>query len=154
MTARNASAVVFAVLASTMSPPAPAEENKSYLTVSALSYHMNRKKGYNEVNAGAGVEYELTRTFALVAGFYRNSRPDKDAVSTYGGFSYMPVSLGPLRAGVMLGAVTGYKQANVLPAASGILSLGTRDTAVNVHFLPALSMRYISALGLQFKRSF
>lgn len=132
-----------------------AAQRPTYLTVSAFSYHFDRSREYNESNGGAGIEHFLSDQLMLLAGFYRNSRPSGDETSTYGGFAYMPVAYGPLRAGVMLGAVTGYKKAPVLPATGLLMSLGGRESGVNIHVLPSARNRtLLGTVGFQVKRAF
>lgn len=147
----------FAVAAIVAAGAAPSTfaQNARYLTVNTISYHLDRSREHNEQNPGLGIEHYLTRDFALVAGFYRNSRPTEDGTSTYGAIAYTPLVLGPVRLGFMVGAVTGYKAALVLPTYSGLISIGGRDEGVNIQILPSLRDRSpVGAFGLQLKRSF
>jgi hypothetical protein len=150
--------IVRAVLVTLLAAGASAEvvaQRPTYLTVSAYSYHFDRSREYNEANSGAGVEHFVNDQLVLMAGFYRNSRPGGEETSTYGGLAYLPLAFGPIRAGVMLGAVTGYKAAPVLPAAGGIVSIGGRDSGVNIHLLPSARNRtLLGTVGFQLKRAF
>jgi hypothetical protein len=130
-------------------------QRTTFLTVSAFSYHLDRSRDYNERNGGAGIEHFVSENVALIGGFYRNSRPDGEGTSMYGGLTYTPLSYGPVRAGMVLGAVTGYQAARVLPSAGAVVTVGDRQSGLNVHFLPSGSNRTMfSTVGVQLKRAF
>ena len=127
----------------------------TFLTVSAFSYHLDRSREYNERNAGAGVEKFVSDNVAVIGGFYRNSRPDGEGTSMYGGLTYTPISYGPIRAGLVLGGVTGYQAARVLPSAGALITLGDRTSGLNIHVLPSASNRTMfSTIGVQLKQAF
>jgi hypothetical protein len=124
------------------------------LTVSSMSYHFDRSIDHNERNAGLGFETSWTKELTLTAGFYRNSSTRPNAISTYAAVAYKPLVIGPVRAGMMFGAVTGYQAAAVLPAIAAVASFDGRDSGLNVYLLPAVRERAIGAIGVQVKRRF
>ncbi len=145
--------LLVAVLATSLFGSVMAEQ-RTFMTVSAVSYHLNRYREYNQTNPGAGLEHHFDESLSIVGGFYRNSIPTRDAVSAYGGAVYSPLAFGPVRAGVMLGFVTGYQKGKIQPAASGLVYIGGRDLGVNINFLPATDLKSLSAIGLQMRRAF
>ena len=68
------------------------------------SYHA--EPGYNNVTQGAGALCPVDGDWSLAAGTYFNSilKP-----SVYAGAVWQPVRLGPVRAGLYGGGVTGYR---------------------------------------------
>jgi hypothetical protein len=152
MRTRIAASAVFASMLM-LCLPASGQANR-FLTVTSFSYHTDRSKEQNERNLGAGIEQRLSKDVALLAGFYTNSRPGGEEVSAYGALAYTPLALGPVRAGLMLGAVTGYKAAPILPAASALFSLSGRDFGMNLHWIPPFRSSSVGTLGFQLKRAF
>jgi hypothetical protein len=129
-------------------------ESYRALTVSSMSYHFDRSGEHNERNAGLGFETSWTKELSLTAGFYRNSSTRPNAISTYAAVAYKPLAIGPVRAGMMFGAVTGYQAAPVLPAIAAVATLEGKDSGLNVYLLPGIRERAVGAIGLQVKRRF
>ncbi|MBX9938322.1 MAG: hypothetical protein K2Y32_03685 [Candidatus Obscuribacterales bacterium] len=89
-------------------------ENKhdTWLQLGALSYHQNREANYRETNYGIGILRRLDDQSAFAVGYYRNSL-DKD--SFYAAYHYTPYELGPVKLGMQVGAISGYKALKGLP---------------------------------------
>jgi len=75
-----------------------------WLTFGFLSLH--DAPGYNGLNYGLGVEYQLDRT-AIVAGAYENSHNER---SRYAGVNVTMAEVSGVRLGATLGAVDGYRE--------------------------------------------
>ena len=82
-----------------------ANAGETWGVASLFSYHVERSKDYCEVNPGAGFEHG--GDVRLVAGVYQNSLCE---VSTYAGFSWTPIKVWKLKAGVAVIALTGYEE--------------------------------------------
>lgn len=87
-----------------------------------VSYHwktMTDGRKFNDHNVGllGGVAFDETR--AVFGGVYRNSEWRTSAVL---GYRYTPLGVGPLRIGALVGAVTGYQSAPVLPMAAIVVA--------------------------------
>jgi hypothetical protein len=74
-----------------------------WITFGFLSLH--DAPGYNGLNYGLGVEYQLDRT-AIVAGAYENSHNER---SRYAGVNVTMAEVSGVRLGATLGAVDGYR---------------------------------------------
>lgn len=97
-----------------------------YVSVPLTSYHADRDAGYNENNLGIGIEYD-----GFVAGYYKNSI-HKDTF--YAGYVYRPIEYKYFKAGVLVGAMTGY----AIPVmAVPTVNIGTDDISVDFIFAPA-----------------
>lgn len=116
-----------------------------WLVVNAASYHKDRDKGYNERNAGVGVEQPIGADARLIAGTYRNSHRRQ---SWYAGVQWTPLQLGGLHLGGAAGAVTGYEPGKPSPLLTPVIAYETRTWGVNL--LPFDG----AVVGLQFKLRF
>jgi hypothetical protein len=86
--------------------------------------------GFCDFNPGAFVRFDDGGT----VGFYRNS---ECRLSVYAGWTFHALQRGKLSADVTLGAVTGYRRANVLPLAVPSLAYQVNDqVAVRVAYVP------------------
>lgn len=131
----------------------PSRADGLWLTAAVRSYHMDRSAHYNEHNYGLGLEYQLNRDIALVAGEYKNSFYNK---STYYGVLYTPFSAGPFKAGVMAGEISGYVLQT--PRKYGLIVVPTivwegERFGANVIFVPPLG-NGTGVFGLQLKAKF
>jgi hypothetical protein len=70
-----------------------------------FSYHQDRAAGYNERNHGLSITYKRDAELAFSAGFYGNSIHRR---AYFAAARFTPFAIGPLRAGAVVGAVTGY----------------------------------------------
>jgi hypothetical protein len=145
--------VVVVLLAVAPASFAEAQSSRS-LTINGFSYHLERSHEPNEGNYGFGIEQSLSPEVAVTVGFYRNSRTARKATSAYGAFAYKPVVVGPIRAGLMFGAVTGYQLAPLLPAVAAVASYQGKEVGINVHLLPSLRTRSLGTIGVQLTQKF
>ena len=76
-----------------------------YVSPGGISYHADRRAGYNESNHGVQATWKRDETWALAAGSYANSL---HARSYFAAVRATPVSAGFLRFGALAGLVTGY----------------------------------------------
>lgn len=117
----------------------------TFLTLPAVSYHLQRHKGYNEINTGVGFEHDVAEDWRMGAGVYRNSiRKD----SYYAGAIYAPYSLFGVKIGTSLGIVTGY--GNPLPMAIPTFMYEGREYGANVVVVPPVGVK-TGVIGLQLK---
>lgn len=79
-----------------------------YVSPGGFSYHADRSKGYNEVNHGLSLTYRADDELAYSAGFFGNSLHRR---AWFAAARWTPAQLGVLRAGALLGVVTGYEAA-------------------------------------------
>lgn len=70
-----------------------------------ISWHADRSKNFNEVNNGFAGTWRDGDVIAYSAGFYGNSIHRR---AYFVSARWTPVQVGPVRAGVLAGAVTGY----------------------------------------------
>lgn len=123
---RRAAGTALAALAALASPPAPAQAPGHTWGLHLVSHHT--EPGYNNRNTGIYWRHPQGWT----AGAYCNSesqsprfpQASRCQLSGYAGRLFDAQLIGPLRAGVIVGAITGYSRATVLPAAIATASLG------------------------------
>jgi len=78
----------------------------TWVSLGGVSHHFERSTPHNEENYGIGLEQDTSVAhLRLIVGEYKNSFWRE---SFYAGFSYTPLSLGPVRFGLMGAALTGY----------------------------------------------
>jgi hypothetical protein len=82
---------------------------------------VHTEPGRNNVNLGAGLECPITRTLRAGAGAYVNSW---ERLTVYAGGSWLPIQAGRFKAGGMLAAGTGYKQADIVPLGGLVAQYG------------------------------
>ncbi len=102
-----------------------------YVSPGGVSWHQDRAAGYNERNLGVSAMWKHSDDWAMSAGQYANSLHRR---SYFAAVRWTPVGIGPVRAGLLGGMVTGY-EANgggpipvVLPAAA--ISAGPVDVTL------------------------
>lgn len=85
----------------------------SFAQVSVSVYGMSRhsESGYCEMNPGLALNYELSDDLRIGAGRFLNS---KCRWSNAAGVVYTPIRFGPLRLGLAVARLTGYKDAAVI----------------------------------------
>jgi len=76
-----------------------------WVNVGGFSSHFSREKGYNENNAGFGIEYRLNLDVSLMAGGYYNSVRQN---TSYAAVSWQPWRLGDWKLGAAIGVMDGY----------------------------------------------
>jgi len=110
---------------------------------------------FNEFNPGIGAEVQWQPRHAVAFGYFRNS---VDENSLYALYHYTPLQLGRyVRAGAMLGVVTGYPGYNdggIAPGGGLIAKIEGNRLGVNLIFLPRISEVTPNTLGLQVKLRF
>jgi hypothetical protein len=125
----------------------------AWLVANLISQHLTNQN-VNESNPGLGVEVPLGGDVNAMGGFYKNTQGRN---SIYGGLEYMPIAMGALKAGMGLGAASGYENKlnwPVLPIATLKAAYETPEYGVNLNAIPNPLDWKRSAVGLQFKKPF
>ena len=115
------------------------------------SYHLQRDKGFNNVNTGLGVEASLTDTYSVTAGVFHNS--DRQT-SRYVGVYAMPYQFGAVKAGAAIGAFDGYpkmRDGGWFPAIIPTVAWEGSQLGLNVSFIPTVGDRLHGAVTFQLK---
>lgn len=116
---------------------------------------LRESETFKEFNPGLGVEMQWQPRHAVAAGFFRNSFGDD---SLYALYQYTPLALGRhVRAGGMLGVVTGYPGYNdggLAPGGGLIAKIENARFGANLIFLPQIHGVIPNTLGLQLKSRF
>lgn len=129
---------------------APAAADGPWVVATLTSHHFVDGH-YNQHNYGLGFEHPTSRErLALIAGAYDNSF---NRVSAYVGVAWTPLTVGPLHAGVIGGAVSGYQAHAVLPAVIPVLQVEGRTLGANLFYAPRVRDS-VAVLGLQAKLRF
>jgi hypothetical protein len=126
-------------------------QSQLWINAGFYSWHFQRDKGLNDRNPGFGAEYRFSSVAAVTAGRFYNS---ERKYSNYAGLYYQPVSLGPLRLGLVAGGFDGYpkmRHGGWFLAAIPTASLEMGRVGVNLAFVPSWGDRLHGALSLQFK---
>lgn len=87
-------------------------KSQTYVQINGASAH--DRPGYNGFNYGAGVEQTLNQNWTVAGGWYYNSER-RGSSYAYGRYSFYKNNDWDL--GIGVGAVTGYRRANILPMA-------------------------------------
>ena len=85
---------------------------ETYVQINGVSVH--DRPGYNGINYGAGVEHAVTRDWNVAGGWYHNSER-RGSGYAYGRYSVYKKSDWDF--GIGVGAITGYRRADVIPMA-------------------------------------
>ncbi len=102
-----------------------------YMSPGGVSYHQDRKAGYNERNHGLSLTYRADAELAYSAGGFGNSLHRR---AYFAAARWTPVQMGWVRAGALVGVVTGYDAAGggpipvALPAVA--VDIGPVDVTV------------------------
>lgn len=83
---------------------------ETWVHISGISWH--NKPGYQEFNAGIGIETQIYSKWSAAIGSYRNS---VDAQSIYGLVKYQLYQKDDVAINVNLGGVSGYPKYSVIP---------------------------------------
>ncbi len=111
-------------------------KHDTWLQVGALSYHSKRDGNYNEQNYGIGILRRIDDESAFAVGYYKNSIHRDTFYATY---HYTPYEIGPVKLGMQVGLVTGYKALGGAPVPL-LLPLATiegKRSAVDLTCIPA-----------------
>ena len=87
-------------------------KSQTYVQINGVSVH--DRSGYNGINWGAGVEHAVTKDWTAAGGWYYNSER-RGSGYVYGRYSVYKKHDWDF--GIGVGAVTGYRRADVLPMA-------------------------------------
>lgn len=137
-----ACALVFAVTL-LWSERARADEADWHLTIHGLSKHgashrYDSPEPYNERNWGAGLRWQIAPALDVQAGAYRNSY---DRTSVYGAATWLPLQIGPLRAGAFAGLTNHYpmRDGRVIPVGGLAARLQGDVFSATVRAAPAVA---------------
>lgn len=126
-----------------------ANASEWWMVESGISYHFDRTKDLNEENWGLGLEWQKDRTWAVIAGVYRNSYY-RDSV--YVGAAYTPFQWKYAKAGVIAGLVSGYEAGPFMLAPT--LMVEVKGYGMNLLVIPPISKDVEGVVGLQLKSRF
>ena len=136
-------------LAIVATPPAVMAD--VWLNPGFYSYHLQRDRGFNNVNTGLGIEASLTDSYSVTAGFFRNS--DRET-SRYIGVYAMPYKIGAFKAGAAIGAFDGYpkmRDGGWFPALIPTVAYEGSQFGLNVSFIPTVGDKLHGAVTFQLK---
>lgn len=126
-----------------------------WLTTGFRSYHFKRDAGYNENNAGIGLEWRFNPKQAVVVGGYDNSVRRN---SRYLHYVWTPINLDPIRLGAAAGIIDGYPDMNkgklafsLIPVASLHFKIFSHEAGLNLVYIPTVTQRVDGSLALQLK---
>ena len=122
-----------------------------WLNLGFYSYHFQKNKGLNNSNFGLGGEYRYSTVSSVTLGVFDNS--DRQT-SHYAGWYWQPTGLGPVRFGVVVGAMGGYpkmRNGGWFFAAIPTASYENKSIGANLTFTPSYKDRLYGAISLQLK---
>lgn len=122
------------LLAAALAVAAPVASAQWSLQITGVSQHAS-SQSFREGNPGLGLRYDLSDAWSLQSGWYRNSYNRR---SNYVVAQWQPLTVGPVKAGVFAGYVSGYDLR--VPAAAGLM-LTTRTSPLS------LTMRLVPGIG-------
>lgn len=130
--------------------PADADTPALWVNVGGFSSHFHSGKGYNESNAGFGVEYRTTPHVSFMAGSYYNS---VRKTTTYAAVNWQPYAVGDWKLGVAAGVMDGYPgvvRGGTFFAALPLVTYEGRRFGVNFGVIPDME-KVSGAVIAQFK---
>jgi hypothetical protein len=122
----------------TKSPTPEKSKDEIWVNIGGFSTHFNRDKGYNENNAGFGIEYRTSPRVSFMAGSYYNSIRQN---TTYAAFNWQPFTMGPWKLGAALGVMDGYpaiERGGTFFAALPLATYEGRSFGANVGIIPSM----------------
>lgn len=122
-----------------------------WLNPGLYSYHFQTDKNLENNNIGLGAEYRYSTTNAITAGSFRNSVRQ---TSNYTAWYWQPLELGSIRFGALLGAISGYPNANKggwFPLALPVVSFEYKNIGINVTLIPTYQDVIYGSLTMQLK---
>jgi len=140
-----------ALIAIAIVATAPAVMADVWINPGFYSYHLQRDRGFNNVNTGLGFEASLTDTYSVTAGFFRNS--DRET-SRYVGVYAMPFKAGAFKAGAAMGAFDGYpkmRDGGWFPAIIPTVAYEGPRFGLNVSVIPTVGEKLHGAITFQLK---
>lgn len=152
----NALAVPLSNASAQDAKPSSPEKGDVSFVLSGVSHHFGQRsywddKGqnvkWNEVNYGAGIEYQLSRHFYATAGGYKNSI---HKASFYAGAGIETDGSRKLGAGVEAGIITGY-EIPIVPSLIPYIRIGSRNDPFNlkVNLIPPIKGLTPAVVALQ-----
>lgn len=132
---------------------------RPWVSLSGVSYHLERASEFNQNNPGMGVEWPIQAPWSydtrLALGGFKNS---ESARSLYAGAFIFPFSSasGQFKAGALLGMIDGYKGANnggFFPLAVPTIAYEADHIGANLFLIPPVST-IPPTLALQLKFRF
>lgn len=132
---------------------------RPWVSLSGVSYHLERASEFNQNNPGMGVEWPIQAPWSydtrLALGGFKNS---ESARSLYAGAFIFPFSSasGQFKAGALLGMIDGYKGANnggFFPLAVPTIAYEADHFGANLFLIPPVST-IPPTLALQLKFRF
>lgn len=132
---------------------------RPWVSLSGVSYHLERASEFNQNNPGMGVEWPIQAPWSydtrLALGGFKNS---ESARSLYAGAFIFPFSSasGQFKAGALLGMIDGYKGANnggFFPLAVPTIAFEADHFGANLFLIPPVST-IPPTLALQLKFRF
>ncbi len=131
-------------------PAADQRKGSVWVNVGGFSSHFNREKGYNEQNAGIGIEYAFHSSASVMVGSYYNSLRKQ---TTYAAVNWQPITIGPVKVGAALGVMDGYpaiQRGGTFFAALPMATYESKVVGVNFGVIPTMN-NVDGAVILQFK---
>lgn len=129
----------------------PQSKSELWINPGIYSYHFQQDQNLNGNNWGFGIEYRFNTIASVTIGNYRNS---DNAHSSYAGIYYQPISIGPMRVGIVAGGFNGYQSTNNggwFPAVLPVLTIEEGRLGANLFFIPTVGDRVHGAISLQLK---
>lgn len=130
---------------------------KQWITAGGFSRHAGSRIDnggeYNETNPGLGYEWQANERVNYSFGYFKNSyAKDSFFATTF----YSPYSIGKVRIGLVLGAVTGYPENPVLPMILPTAMVEFEHFGLNVAYSPSFSRggKKVSSDALMFQLKF
>jgi hypothetical protein len=131
---------------------AHADDGALWVNAGGFSVHFNRDKGFNENNAGAGIEYRINNDVSVMAGSYNNSIR---RTSNYALANWQPLSMGNWKLGAAIGLIDGYPRLNqggAFPTAVPMLTYEGSRFGINIGVIPTVdSIEGAATFQLKFR---
>jgi len=146
--------VPFAASAETFSIIELKPVSELWLNPGLYSYHSQKNIGLNNSNFGLGGEYRYSTVSSITLGGFVNSVRQS---SRYAGWYWQPLGLGPVRLGVVAGALDGYpkmRNGGWFLAAIPAASFEYKNIGANLLFIPSYQDKLYGAVSLQLKLRF
>ena len=129
----------------------PQSKSEFWINPGMYSYHFQKDQNLNNNNWGVGLEYRFNTVASATIGNFKNS---DNGHSSYAGIYYQPISIGPVKLGVVGGGFNGYQSTNNggwFPAVLPALTVEEGRFGANLFFIPTVGDRVHGAIALQLK---
>ncbi len=135
-----------------LAAPTPQQPvSEFWLNPGFFAYHFQRDRHLNNDAAGLGMEYRFSQAGAVTAGVYHNSNWH---TSHYVAYYWRPLALGPMRFGLIGGAVDGYpgtRKGGWFPAVLPTASVQYGRIGMNVFYIPSYQNSVNGSITFQLK---